>query len=327
VEARNELAATENEYLQLQQAWILQAQPGLHPPNYLPDPEIEIRFQEMVARRYRLLERKIGSFRATPHPYPEAPPLPAVNANKVVWKEYELLCAYASDFWKAHSTLKTAMLASLGPIQLRQLNHPHSDTSTLSAQDIFIWVTQRYGHLKVPDIIKVQELMKKKFSTLEEFHNDISEFRHCRNALIRCDSAISNINLKIILIEKTEGNRDLKNLFIRAYERSPEDTEAVLDFVSDNCYAAFEEYLAQTNAVVVQKTGKVNLKKRKNQEISGAPPRPKLFCYYHSFDRPNNSHLTNDCRDMKKHASSFTDKQRNAVSYSECPYEVVKIGN
>jgi hypothetical protein len=203
VEARNELAATENEYNQLQQAWILQAQPGLYPPNYVPDPEIEIRFQELVARRYQLLERKIGSFRATPHPYPEAPPLPAINANKVVWKEYELLCAYASDFWKAHSTLKTAMLASLGPIQLRQLNHPHSDTSTLSAQDIFIWVTQRYGHLKLPDIIKVQELMKKKFSTLEEFHNDISEFRHCRNALIRCDSAISNVNLKIILIEKT----------------------------------------------------------------------------------------------------------------------------
>jgi hypothetical protein len=327
MEARNELAATENEYLLLQQAWILQAQPGLHPVNFLPDPDLELRFQELVSRRYRLLEKKIGSFQATPHAYPEAPPLPAHNANKTVWKEYDLQCAYSADFWKAHATLKTAMLASLGPVQLRQLNHPHSDTSTLSAQDIFNWVTQRYGQLKVPDIIKVQELMKKKFSTLEEFHNDISEFRHCRNALIRCDSAISAVNLKIILIEKTEGNRDLKNLFIRAYERYPEDTEAVLEFTSDNCYAAFEEYLAQTNAVVVQKTGKVNPKKRKNQETSGAPPRAKAFCYYHSFDRPNNSHLTKDCRDMKKHASSFTDKQRNAVSYADCAYEVVKIGN
>jgi hypothetical protein len=110
LEARNELAATENEYLQLQQAWILQAQPGLQPPHHVQDPEVEIRFQGMVSRRYQLLEKKIGSFRATPHAYPEYLP----PANKVVWKEYELQCAYSADFWEAHSTLKTMMLASLG---------------------------------------------------------------------------------------------------------------------------------------------------------------------------------------------------------------------
>jgi hypothetical protein len=311
----------------LETQWILEAAPGVHPPGYVRDPEIELRFQDMVARRHVLLQKKIGTFTATPHPYPVVPPTPLPNANKAVWHDHERAIKYSDDFWKAHATLTNLMLASLGPMLTRQLTQPLSGTSTLSAQDIYLWVKSRYGELKITEIIAVEQLMKKPFSTIENFANDLSEFNHCITALIRSNSAVSAIQLKIILLGKTGGNKDLKNLVIRAYEQSHHDIGAVLAFLNLHSYSAFDENLIQANAVAVPKPGKVNSRKRKNQETSGAPPRARAFCYYHSFDRPNNSHLTKDCRDMKKHASSFTDKQRNAVSYADCAYEVVKIGN
>jgi hypothetical protein len=127
----------------------------------------------------------------------------------------------------------------------------------------FLWVTQRYGQLKVPDIIKVQELVKKKFQL-------------CKTSTMISVSSVTVLMLWSYELQKIltqSGICKLKLLW--SIWRIP-------------C----------SNAVTVPKTGKVNLKIRRTQEISGNQP-PKAFCYYHSFDRPNNSHTTKDCRDMK----------------------------